>query len=281
MNTLASARLPHPRRDRFNQLLGVLLIVALGVIAGLQYVAPDKRILAVSMAALVVGIAWRLDTVSAIGLLIIALPYPRGTTFGSTNFALLLLLLLIWLLRARRDAEQAPRRTGVDLPIAGFLIAHIVSFYNVDTAQHAFQALGNFLVFVACIALFYLLVSNVRTTAQLRRIHVFQSISIATIVAFGLYEMGHPGAVIIPGWILLLGSQGTEGINLHDARIGGPFFDYELLAEFAAISLLFTVFRLLQSRSVMGRVVNATLSVALMIIMFATVTRGAVVALAV
>ena len=40
-----------------------------------------------------IGVAWRLDIVSGVGVMILALPFPRGTTFGSTNFALILLLM--------------------------------------------------------------------------------------------------------------------------------------------------------------------------------------------
>jgi len=282
LSTLARHRfpLPRPRRDRLNLVVGLLAIAILGVLAGIQYVAPDKRVLAVSMAALVFGVAWRLDTVSAIGLLVLALPYPRGTTFGNTNFALLLLLLLIWLLRARRDPAQAPRRTGVDLPIIGLLIMYVISFYNVETVHYAISAFSNLLVFLSCLGLYYLVVNNVRTTAQLKRLHVFQTISIATITLFGIYEMDHPGAVIVPGWIVLGGVGATEGINVHDMRIGGPFFDYELLAEFAAISFLFVVFQWLQARSAARRVLYIGLSLAMLVILFATVTRGAIISLA-
>ena len=271
--------LPDRRPDRLNRIVGILAIVAIGVLAGLQFVVPDKRVLAVLMAALVFGIAWRLDTVSAIGLLVLALPYPRSTTFGNTNFALLLFLLLIWLLRVRQDPSQAPRPTGVDVPIAGLLIMYVISFYNVISVKYALLAMGNVLVFLSCLGLFYLVANNVRTTAQLQRLHLFQMVSIATIALFGIYELGHPGAVIVPGWIVLGGTDTTEGINLHGMRIGGPFFDYELLAEFAAINLLFAVFLVMRATSGARRVVFGSLTLALLVVMFATLTRGAIVSL--
>jgi len=58
-------------------------------------------VIAVLAAAVMFGITWRIDLVSGIGVLVLALPYPRGTVFGSTNLALVLLLVVIWLLRRR------------------------------------------------------------------------------------------------------------------------------------------------------------------------------------
>ena len=44
--------------------------------------------------------------------------------------------------------------------------------------------MGNFLVLLlACLGLFYLIVNNVRTTAQLERLHLFQMVSIAMVVS--------------------------------------------------------------------------------------------------
>src|SRR6185503_8214444 len=67
---------------------GLILLIGVGVVLGINYLAPDKRMIAVMVATLIFGIAWRLDLVSAIGVLILALPYPRGTVSGGTNVAL-------------------------------------------------------------------------------------------------------------------------------------------------------------------------------------------------
>src|SRR5437867_2596549 len=178
--------------------------------------------------------------ISAVGVLILTLPYPRGTVFGSTSLAFILLLLVIWLLRSSLGQAPPPRRTRLDVPIVCLLICYIVSFYNVRAAD-LLPASANFETFVACLLLFYPIVNSVRSSEDLERLHFFQTIGIATIGLFGLYELGHPNAVIVPGWIVLPG-RATEGINVHSARIGGPFLDYELMSEWCALALLFMTF---------------------------------------
>jgi integral membrane sensor domain MASE1 len=123
----AHARSDSPRRDArdwVGQAIGVITVIGVGVLVGLQYVTPDKRVLAVLAAALVFGLAWRLDTVSAIGVLLITLPFPRGTVFGSTNLALILMLLVVWLLRFTTRSAPGPRRTPLDAPITVLLVMY-------------------------------------------------------------------------------------------------------------------------------------------------------------
>src|SRR4030095_15296221 len=160
----------------------------------------------------------------------------------------------------------------------GRVIPYIVSFYNVEPAVDLGPALTNLFFSLACVGMYYLIVNNVRTDGHLRRVHLFQAISIGTIALFALYELEHPGTVIIPGWIVLGDVGSTAGVNLHDVRIGGPFFDFELLAEFTAINLFLLGFLAWRARSTAARVVLSGLTLTMFFILFATVTRGAVIA---
>jgi O-antigen ligase len=278
MNSLLDTReLGRPARDWVATVLGVLTVIAAGILIGIQYVTPDKRVLAVMMAVLVFGVAWRISMVAGIGLLVLALPYPRGTVFGNTNLALILLLMMIWLLRMMNDRTLLPRRTFADVPVLGLLTAYVVSFYNIDPA-HLAQGFGNFFVFVACIGVFYLVVNNIHTSQHLARLHVFQTISIVMVCLLGVWELNNPGGVVIPGWIVF-GASTAMALNLHDVRIGGPFFDFELLSEYCGLNALLMVFLLSQARSTTRRTIYAGVLVLVVFIMFATVTRGAAVAL--
>ena len=117
--------------DLLVRAIAALGVVAVSVLVGTQYLAPDKRMLALIAAAVIFGVAWRLDTIAGLGLLIVAIPYPRGTVFGNTNFAFILLVLLLWLLRyyAAPESGSAPhaarlsdRRTAAR--VCGFLLQH-------------------------------------------------------------------------------------------------------------------------------------------------------------
>ncbi len=268
----ALSRLP------FGRVLGVLIVLALGVVIGMQYMTPDKRVLAVMAATVIAGIAWRLDTVSGLGMLILALPYQRGTVFGTTNFAFILLLLLIWLLRVAQRQSPLPRGTPVDIPIVGLLFAYAISFYNINDPIALGRALQNTELFAASVVLFYMVVNNVRTEDDLARLQTFQAVSITTIMLLAIFELNHPGGVFIPGWIEFRQTVGTE-FNLRNVRVGGPFFDFELLSEFCALNTLLIWFLILRARSFYRRAALTLVLLLDVFVLFATVTRGSVIAL--
>jgi O-antigen ligase len=269
---------PRTERDVWSWLFGAIMLTVVGVVIGLQYVQPDKRMLAVLAAAVVAGIAWRLDIVSGIGLLVLALPYPRATVFGSTNIAMILLLLIMWLLRVSQGQVERPRRMTLDPWMLALLVAFVLSFYNVAKASHLQYALANFVVIVAAMALYYLIVNNIRSSADLQRLHVFQAISITSVCLISLYELNNPGGVLIPGWIDFRHSHG-EALDTRNVRVGGAFFDFELLSEYCALSMVLAIFLFLRARSGAHRVLTAGLMLLLAFVQFATVTRGGIMAL--
>ena len=281
MNTLfpSTAAHPAPRHDWLRILVAAIAISAAGVLLGLQIMTPDRRVLALMAAVVVFGVAWRTSTVMGIGFLILALPFPRGTSFGPTNLAFILILLVIWLLRMSQRLAPLPQRTPADLPIAGLLIAYIVSFYNVNP-RHLRMALSNFNSFIACLMLFYLIVNNVRTTRDLRRMHVFQLVSLTTALMVGVWELVNPGQVLVPGWLDFGNAEMRSELNfaMHGIRIGGPFFDYELLCEYCGLAVFLVVFLLAQARGLSHRTVVAILLGVTVLCLFATVTRGGFVA---
>jgi hypothetical protein len=140
--------------------MNALVVIALGVILGSQYLEPDKRLLSVAAAVIVIGIAWRLDMASGIGVMVLALPYPRGTVFGSTNIALILLLVIIYMLRMRNREVAPPRSTPVDAALTAFFLAYVISFYNISSHDSTSQ---NFQLFAGTLIMFYLIVNSVRT----------------------------------------------------------------------------------------------------------------------
>jgi O-antigen ligase len=278
---LAPARVLAPRRpDWVGRVLAVLGLTGLGLLLGHQYLYPNKRVISVLAAVVVFGIAWRMNMIAGLGLLVTALPFPRGTVFGNTNLALILLLLVIWLLRFTQGQSPSARRTAIDLPVAGLFIAYVVSFNNITRAANLAPALANFQLFVACLLMFYMIVSNLRRPEDLERVHVFQLISALTVYLLAVYEVNNPGAPFIRGWIQV-GAAPRSEINLHLMRVGSSFGDFELLSEYCALNLLLVVFRLVRASSVARKVLYGALGLLNSFVLFATVTRGAIVSLAV
>jgi putative inorganic carbon (HCO3(-)) transporter len=262
----------------WDRLAAAAAVGVVGFVLGIQYVQPNKRVLSVMVAAVVAGIAWRLDMLTGIGLLVFALPYPRGTVFGNTNLAFILLLLVIWLLRVTQRLSLRPTGTPVDVPVIGLVVLYIVSFYNVTEPTSLRPAIENFQLFLGCVLMFYLIVNNVRSSADLRRLHYFQLLSALSVFLLGIYELNNPGGALVRGWIDFGGTEGSE-FNTRNVRIGASFSDFELLSEFCAITLLTVLLQLVRATTQNGRWMWTAMLVLNLFVMFATVTRGAFIAL--
>lgn len=255
---------------------GFVLIAITGILFGQQYVHPNKRVLPVIAAILLFGMAWRIGMMSGIGVLLMALPYPKGTVFGNTNLALILFLLVIWLLRASQGTSPLPRRTPLDLPIGALLIAYIVSFYNVPNSWYLVRAVQNFELFASCLLMFYLITSNVRTAVDLQRFHHLMVASAVGIFLLAVFELNHPGTTFVQGWMDFANTIGTE-FNTRNVRVGSSFHDYELLSEYCAITLLLVALQLARARTYGMRVTYIFILILNVFVLFATVTRGAII----
>lgn len=259
-------------------------IIVLGAVIGQQYWSPNKRVLPLIAAALVAGIAWRLDLVTSIGMLLFLLPYPKSNIFGNTNLALAALIGLMWLVNASLRRAPPPRSSPIDLPLAGLVIVYICSFYNVRSAEAMAEAIPNFELFIGCVLVYYILIANVNTTRALQRIHLFQMFCAFSVFLLGLYELSHPTARIVPGWIDFsngLKEEISEGIAVKGVRIGSSFRDYELLSEFCVLTMLQAIFLLARARTATQRTLFGSFLGINLFILFATVTRGAIVSLGV
>src|SRR5207237_3915110 len=125
---------------------------------------------------------------------------------------------------------------------------------------------------------FYLIVNNVRNEKQLIRIHRYQMFALMLIFAMCTWEVRHPGQTLFKGWIEFRGTRG-EVFSHRNIRIAGPFFDYELLAEYCALNVPLIVFWMARARNTVSRLFYGGMLLACAFAMFATVTRGAMVSL--
>lgn len=268
-----------PLGARVNQVLQGLLVAATGILLGQQYVYPDKRVIPLFLSIIAVGVTWRLDMLTGIGVLILALPYPRWTVFGSTNIALVLMLVIFWLVRVSTRQLAPPRGAPIDIPLVGLVILYILSFNNVQNTQYMEFALRNFWLFLGSVFMYFLITNNVHGEQGLRRLHDWMLLSALSIFLLGLWELSHPGEALIKGWIGFEHTRGTE-FSTRNVRIGSAFFDYELLSEYAALTLLLAGFRFFRARNNNERGLYAGFMVLNVFTLFATVTRGALVSLA-
>ena len=280
LNPPAVGRAERQGPDWLGRAFAWVLVLSVGILLGFQYWSPHPRIIPVMVAILTFGVAWRLDMAAAISLLVFVLPYPKGTVFGNTNLAFILLVLVIWLLRVSLRLSPRPRASGVDLPILGMFLWYILSFYNVRSTDVLVPALMNFGLFVACVIYFYLIVNAIRTPRDLQRLHAAQLVTAFIVFAIAALEARIAGHVFIPGLLDFRGTLGTD-FNTRDVRVGASFRDYELLSEYCGITFLLTLFMWVRARSQTQRWLLTLYGLFSLYTLFTTVTRGIVVALAI
>ena len=266
-------------RDLFNRVFGFVALVATGVMLGFQYWTPNKRVIPVAVVLLVFGVAWRLSMVAAVNVLVFVLPYPKGTVFGNTNLAFILMLFTIWLLRLSLRMSPPARSSPINLPIFALILWYILSFYNVRDAFALERALQNFELFLGCVLMYYMIVNSVRTQLDLQRFHLAQMVTALGVFLIAMWEAHHAGKVLIPGLLDFTSTYGNE-FNTRDVRVGASFRDFELLSEYCGLFFLFTIFRWVRARSNTQRALFTLFGLLNVYTMFTTVTRGVFIALA-
>ncbi len=265
--------------DPWGRIAGFFVTCVLGVLLGKEYLNPNKRVIPVIVALLVFGLAWRLSMSAALNMLVFLLPYPKGTVFGNTNLAFILIVFVLWLLRMSLRTVAPARGSPIDLPIFAMVLWYILSFYNIRSSFGLEIALLNFEQFLACVAMYYLLVNNVRTQRDLERLHQAQLFTALTVFLVAVWEAHHAGQVLLPGILDFSGTHGND-FNRADVRVGSSFRDYELLSEYCGITLLLVGFTFARAKSMTWRVLMGAFGLFTLYTLFTTVTRGIIVALA-
>ncbi len=279
LNPTTSRRDVDADRGLVNRIVAFFATVTAGVLLGIQYWNPNKRVIPVILTLLVFGVAWRLSMAAAVNVLVFLLPYPKGTVFGNTNLAFILIVFVIWLLRLSLRMSPPARSSPIDLPIFALILWYILSFYNVNDSIALGHALQNFELFMGCVLMYYLIINNVRTQQDLQRLHLAQLVTAFGVFLIAAWEARNAGKVLIPGLLDFTETLGHD-FNTRDVRVGASFRDYELLSEYCGIFFLLSLFLWIRARSTMRRAVITLFGLFNLYTMFTTVTRGVFVALA-
>jgi hypothetical protein len=175
-----------------------LVVLAAGVIAGrgMRLIAPVALGVVMATIALPRLLSWRAQ-LATIVVVILFIPMkfyglPASLPIRLEPYRLLVAaVLVVWLTSTLIDSRVRLRRTHlVDLPLAGFLFAIVLSeamnrarFSSVET-----DAVKGLLFFASIIAIFFLVVSLVRTLADVDFIVRVLTGSGAVVAFFGLIE---------------------------------------------------------------------------------------------
>jgi O-antigen ligase len=272
-------------KARVRQLWIAAFVIVAGTIVGMQIVRPDRRVLQLVAAAAILIAAVRLPSFASLLFLVFAIPLRKTTTYGGTTLAFSLVIFIVWLARVALRAEPRPRRTPIDMPVLALLGAYILSFIQLEHGEAVRYSIFETFSAFTYVFLCFLVIHLVNTERQLRQL-VFTILAMAFMVhVFAIVELVKPGITIVPQWIdfaMLTEAEmeryGFEYINL---RVGSLFHDYELLAEFCAMTMILIAFAAARAEGRRERIASLTLLALNGGILFATGTRGAIVALAV
>jgi O-antigen ligase len=245
-----------------------IFVVGFAVFAGMQIESPDKRVIQVLAALVLVFFAFRIDTVSSLMIATLLLPFPKATSYGNTNVTFVLLIFVVWLFRVTTKRIQPPQKIPALAPVGLLVVSYLISFYNVEPA-HIAVAWAKFLAFLSYLFLAYMVVNVVRTESDVRKLLTMQLISCVLVCLFGLYELTHAGTVLIPGWIEFTDTA-REG-----TRIGSTFLDYELFGEYCALNVMLQIFLFTRATSKSRKFSLVLCLMLTLFCLFATVTRGA------
>src|SRR5262245_20738291 len=113
------------------RLLLAVFVVCVAVFSGKQLADTNARVIQVVAAGFVVFFAFRSQLITGLLLTVLFLPFPKGTSYGTTNMAFMLLVFMVWVFRVSTGRAKAIGRTPLDIPILGLVMAYALSFYNV------------------------------------------------------------------------------------------------------------------------------------------------------
>ena len=247
------------------------LILVVGIVIGTQIYDPNKRTIEAIAGLLLLLLLWRFSTIAALWMLLITYPFPFSISWGTSNEIFMLIIALVMLLRIATGEHKLSLDHKIRIPLILIVISYVISFKNVDPSLMHLSLVNTFNFFSA--AGFMVLIANfVDDEAKLRKTMKIMMISAALFIAFTIFEMLFPGRTLIPNWLY---TQHKARLVMRGIRMGGPFHDYELAAEFFTLNAFFIFLMLIRSRRMATRMLFGFFLLVDLFMMFTTITRGA------
>ena len=261
----------------FSQIRTVIFIALMGILIGYQIYDPSKRVIEAIVGILLIFTLWNFSELKALWFLLIIYPFPFAISLGNSNFIFIVVFFIIYLVRVSAGRSTFRSDKLFNLPIILLVLTYIISFYNVAPTPRAMRyALVDTGNFFATVLFFYLIINFVDNEEKLKNTMRIAMISTTLVILFTLFELIFPGRTIIPAWLY---TRHEAQLVMKGLRMMGPFHDYELVAEFFSLNALIIFFMLIRSRRLLTRSIYAILLTLDLFMMFATITRGAIITL--
>jgi hypothetical protein len=280
----SSSRKPILNRETFDNYIipnikRLIIIVSIGLLAGTQIAKPNKRVIEAVLGFAVIFIFWNFSSFAALSFVILLYPFPVGMSFGNSNLVLTILIFIIYLIRVSSGMAKIRSEKMLNVPIILLVSSYILSYINYEYTPFSFtMAYIHTINFFAAIIYFYLIVNFVNTEERLKKVVRLMTWTALLAITFTLFEVYKPGGTIIPGWLYTIHKT---SIAPKDVRMGGPFLDFELFAEFCALNVPILLFMLLRARRHVEKYFYAIILLADIFMLFTTMTRGAFISLSI
>jgi hypothetical protein len=253
-----------------------LVVAVVSWFLGGQVVRPQHRMIKIGLLAVVLGLLLRYPMVYSLYFFVVIMPFPSGVVLTNTNVLLMTLIPIIWAARSRATGAALFKRTEIDVLVVLFLIAHVFSFWNVETAQGVAGGLQMFWRLVTTVALFYLIVNFMDEEKRLETMMKVMAISGALVALTAFVELFMPGVQLIPGWI---GTRerfgaGTLGYRIAGMRVSGAIGSYDVLSDLCPLNLFMTIPFFLRAKNPVEKSFWLVVSGLLFVVLLATATRG-------
>jgi hypothetical protein len=286
MDTLRDTAARKPERKRrilgnfsFTSVKTLVLITVFGVLAGTQIASPKKRVIEAIVGLVLVTVLWNFSTFAGLSLLILMYPFPFGTSIGSSNFILIIVIFILYLIRVAAKVDTIHGDKNYNFPIALLILSYLFSFYNFDvTAFKIRMGFQHSMNFFAAVIFFYMIINFINSEKRLNYTVMIMMATTAFVIAFTIFELFFPGRTIVPGWLMTIR---WKRLVLKNVRLGGPFVDFELLGEFVAMKAPLIFYMLLRSRRLLYKTLFVILLVGDLFVLLSTMTRGAFISLSI
>jgi hypothetical protein len=247
------------------------LIIIVGLVLGSQIYNPNKRTIEAIAGLVLLVLLWRFSTIAALWMLLITYPFPFSISWGTSNEIFMMIIALVVLLRVSAGKHKFSLDRKIRLPMILIVVSYIISFKNV-TPELMRLSLVNTFNFFSAAGFMVLIVSFVDDEVKLRKTLKIMMISAVFFIAFTIFEMIFPGKTLIPNWLY---TQHKVRLLMRGIRMGGPFHDYELAAEFFTLNAFFIFFMLIRTKRMAVRMLFGLFLLVDLFMMFTTITRGA------
>ena len=249
----------------------LVLIVIVGVVLGTQIYDPNKRTIEGIAGLLLMLLLWRFSTLAALWMLLITYPFPFSISWGSSNEIFMMIIAVVVLLRVSAGEHKFRLDPKIRLPMILIMGSYIISFKNV-TPELMQLSLVNAFTFFSAAGFMILIAYFIDDEVKLRKTLKIMMISAALFIAFTIFEMLFPGRTLIPNWLY---TQHKTRLLMRGIRMGGPFHDYELAAEFFTLNAFFIFFMFIRTKRMAVRMLFGLILLVDLFMMFTTITRGA------